>query len=356
VEDYYQLLGVSRESSPDEIKKAYRKLALQYHPDKNPNDPSAEERFKQINQAYSVLSDPDKRAHYDRYGTETPGAEAAGQGFGDIFNLFEQVFGVRGAGGGRAARGEDLETEVELTLEEALHGKEVELSYQRQVPCQTCQGKGGKREPCQSCRGRGVVEQVQQSFFGAVRTQVPCVACRGQGSRLIEACTDCRGQGRLERKEQLKVTIPAGIDDNQILRVSGMGSLHTGGAGDLFVRVNLQPHPHLKREGSHLYYALPLGLAQAALGSKVQIPSLDGLIDLEIPPGTGPNEVFEMEGKGMPQPGRRGRGQLRVVVDLKVPKNLSARAREHLEAYAQEVGEEVAPPGFWDRVKRVFKG
>lgn len=352
MKDYYQILGVGKDSSAEDIKKAYRKLAMQYHPDKNPGDKAAEERFKDINEAYSVLSDPDKRTNYDRYGTEAP---ATGGGFGDFFDLFEQVFGFRSPNQ-RTIRGEDLETAVSLSLEEAFTGKETELSYERLTPCETCSGQGGKREPCTACRGRGVVEQIQQSFFGAMRTQVPCAACRGQGSRLIETCTSCRGQGRIRRSENIKVQIPAGIDENQLLRVSGMGNLHQGGPGDLFVRIEIKPHPKLQREGPHLYYRLPLGLAQAALGSKVQVPGIEGPLDLDIPPGTPHGQVFEMQDQGMPQPGRRGRGALRVIAELEVPKQLSKKAREALEAYAKEMGEDIAPDGLWNRVKRVFGG
>ncbi|PZA08700.1 MULTISPECIES: molecular chaperone DnaJ [unclassified Meiothermus] len=359
MKDYYAILGVSKDASSEEIKRAYRKLALQYHPDRNPGDKAAEERFKEINEAYAVLSDPEKRANYDRYGHEAPQVGGfPGGGFGDIFDLFEQVFGFRSPAGARspAPRGEDLEVELELTLEEAFSGKEAEITYRRLVPCETCSGSGGKREVCPACRGRGVQEQLQQSFFGTMRTQVSCAACRGRGYRISEACPSCRGQGRRERQEKISLEVPAGIDENQMLRVSGMGNVHAGGPGDLFVRLRLRPHPHLEREGANLLYRLRLGLAQAALGTRVEIPGVDGPIPLDIPPGTGHGEVFAMEGKGMPYPGRRGRGELRVITEIAVPQHLSKRARQLLEEYAQEVGEEVHPEGFWDRIKRVFKG
>lgn len=358
MKDYYATLGVSKDASSDEIKKAYRKLTLQYHPDRNPGDKAAEERFKEINEAYAVLSDPDKRANYDRYGTEAPQMGGfPGGGFGDIFDLFEQVFGFRSPTAQRssAPRGEDLEAVVELTLEEAFSGKEAEVTYHRLVPCESCSGSGGKRETCPACRGRGVQEQIQQSFFGTMRTQVPCATCRGRGYRITETCPTCKGQGRQERQEKISVSIPAGIDENQLLRVSGMGNINLGGPGDLFVRIHLQPHPHLEREGPNLFYRLRLGLAQAALGARVEIPGIDGPVPLDIPPGTEHGEIFEMDGKGMPYPGRRGRGSLRVVTEIAVPKQLSKKARQLLEEYAKEVGEEVHPEGFWDRLKRVFK-
>jgi len=348
--DYYATLGVDRNASADEIKRAYRKLALQYHPDKNPGNKEAEEKFKQINEAYAVLSDPEKRANYDRYGTATPGGlGGAGGNFGDIFDLFEQVFGFRTPGGpGRAPRGEDLEVEVEMELVDVLYGAEKQIEYDRLVPCETCHGQGGKRQTCRSFGGRGTLEQVQRTFFGNMVAQVPCTACRGRGYTLSETCTSCKGQGRVRRKEKIQVNMPAGIDENQLLRVSGMGNLGLGGPGDLFVRPQIQPHPHLRREGSNLIYQLKLGLAQAALGAKGHIPGLEGELEL--------SEVFELEGQGLPHPGSRSRGKLQVITQIAVPTHLSKKARELLRQYAHEVGEEVAPEGFWDKVKRVFRG
>ena len=359
MKDYYAILGVSREAGADELKKAYRKLALQYHPDKNPGDKAAEEHFKEINEAYAVLSDPEKRSNYDRYGTATPGGFSGGaQGFGDIFDLFEQVFGFRTPGGGtaRAPRGEDLEAVVELELTDVLHGAEKEVTYHRLVNCETCGGQGGKREPCRACGGHGTVEQVQRTFFGNMVAQAPCAACRGRGYTLKETCETCKGAGRVRREEHLKVQIPPGIDDNQLLRVSGMGNLGPGGPGDLFVRPHIWPHPQLQREGPHLIYSLNLGLAQAALGSNVQVPGLEGETELHVPPGTRDGEVFELDGKGLPYPGGRGRGKLQVVTTINVPTNLSGKARDLLRQYAEEVGEEVAPDGFWGKGKRGFRG
>lgn len=360
MKDYYAILGVSKEAGADDLKKAYRKLALQYHPDKNSGDKAAEEHFKEINEAYAVLSDPDKRSNYDRYGTANPGGlgGTGSQGFGDIFDLFEQVFGFRTPGGGspRAPRGEDLETTVQLELSDVLHGVEKELVYHRLVNCETCAGQGGKRETCKACGGRGMVEQMQRTFFGNMVAQVPCVACRGRGYILKETCETCKGQGRMRREEHLKVQMPPGLDDNQLLRVSGMGNLGPGGPGDLFVRPDIKPHPSLQREGPNLIYSLELGLAQAALGSRTHVPGLEGDLELHVPPGTKDGEVFELDGKGLPYPGGRGRGKLQVVTTLKVPTQLSSKARELLRQYAQEMDEEVAPDGLWDKVKRVFRG
>lgn len=355
--DYYELLGVDNNASSEEIKKAYRKQALQYHPDRNPGDKAAEEKFKQINEAYAVLSDPDKRAYFDRHGTASPGGFAGQGNFGDIFDLFEQVFGFRSpAGGARAPRGEDLEAQLELELLDVLKGAEKELVFNRLINCETCAGQGGKREVCKHCSGSGTQQQMQRGFFGTVMAQVPCAACRGRGFTLSETCNTCRGQGRIKHEEKIKVQMPAGIDENQLLRVSGMGNLGPGGPGDLYVRPRIQTHPQLERDGANLIYRLELGLAQAALGAKVSVPGLENETGLDIPPGTRDGEVFEMEGSGLPYPNSRRKGNLQVVTQIQVPSTLSPKARDLLREYAKEVGEEVAPDGFWDKVKRVFRG
>ncbi|WP_243031039.1 DnaJ C-terminal domain-containing protein [Thermus altitudinis] len=346
MKDYYAILGVGREATQEEIKKAYRRLALQYHPDRNPGDKEAEERFKEINEAYAILSDPEKRAQYDRGLLGAPEFQAE-----DLFDLFAQVFGFRS--GRTAPRGEDLEAQVEVALEDLLGGKEVEVAYARLVPCESCHGQGGKRVACPTCGGRGVVETYRQGLFSGFVTRSTCPHCKGQGYLLAEACPTCRGRGRVAREERVRVRIPPGMDEGQILRVPGYGNLAPGGPGDLYVRLRIRPHPHLEREGPHLVYRLRIGLAQAALGTRVEVPGLSGPIPLDIPPGTGHGEVFELPGEGLPYPG--GRGALRVVVELSVPKHLSPKAKELLRAYAEEVGEKVAPEGFWEKLKGLFR-
>ncbi|MGC8876825.1 DnaJ C-terminal domain-containing protein [Thermus sp.] len=347
MKDYYAILGVSREATQEEIKRAYRRLALQYHPDKNPGDKGAEERFKEINEAYAVLSDPEKRAQYDR-GLLGEGSFQAE----DLFDLFAQVFGFRSPGR-PAPRGEDLEVQVEVELPDLLRGKEAEVTYSRLVPCEACGGQGGKRVACPTCGGRGVVETYQRGLFGTFLSRTPCPHCKGQGFLLAEACPVCRGRGRVPREERVRVRIPPGMEEGYLLRVPGYGNLGPGGPGDLYVRLSVRPHPHLEREGPHLVYRLRLGLAQAALGTRVEVPGLEGPIPLDIPPGTGHGEVFELPGAGLPHPG--GRGALRVVVELSVPKKLSPKAKELLRAYAEEVGEEVAPEGLWEKLKGLFR-
>jgi molecular chaperone DnaJ len=360
MKDYYAVLGVSKSASQEEIKKAYRKLALKYHPDKNPDDPTAEERFKEINEAYAVLSDPEQRARYDRFGTADPRqARPADPGVGDLFDLLGQMFGFNvaaGRGRGGPRRGEDVEAVVEVSLEQAAKGGEVEVRYHRLVLCEACGGAGGERQTCPTCGGAGRVRQVQQSIFGQFVTETACPHCRGRGYLLSETCPTCGGRGRLEKLERIKVTIPAGMDEDDLLRVAGAGNEADGGAGDLYVRVRIKPHPQLKREGKNLIYTLRLGLAQAALGAQVKVPSLDGEVDLDVPPGTAHGAVFELPGHGLPDP-RGGRaGHLRVVVELAVPKKLSPRARELLREYAAEVGEDVAAEGWWEKVrKKIFK-
>lgn len=357
MKDYYAILGLDQSASADEIKRAYRKLALQYHPDKNPGDKDAVEKFKQINQAYAVLSDAEKRARYDRYGTEDAGAASPG-GFGDIFDLFEQVFGFRSPrSASRAApRGEDLEATLELELKDVVTAGEHLVNYSRLVLCESCNGEGGKRQTCSACGGRGNLEEYRQSIFGTMMAQTPCVRCRGRGFTLTEACARCKGSGQARKSESISVKLPAGIDENQMVRVAGMGNVGPGGPGDLFVRLRIKPHPEFTREGAHLIYHLKIGLAQAALGAQLEVPGLDGKYPLDIPPGTQHGKVFELAGKGLPYPGRNTRGHLRVIVEVNVPTKLSPKARALLAEYAQEVGEEVSPEGLWEKLKKAFRG
>jgi molecular chaperone DnaJ len=379
--DYYELLGVSKTADADEMKRAYRALALKYHPDKNPGDHAAEEKFKKINEAYSVLSDPDKRARYDQFGAAgLSGDGGMGGGFdgnfagGDLFDIFNSVFGGdlfgtgRGnqRGGKRPARGEDLQVEVHITLEQARSGADIKVDVDRLVTCSHCDGKraepGGKGlQTCATCRGQGQVQQQQRTILGTFVTAAPCPTCKGTGEANPEPCTKCKGRGRTIQPDAVTVTLPKGIDGGYRLRVTGQGNegAFGGPSGDLYVFLELSPHKYLERDGDNLLYRLNVGLAQAALGGVFSIPTLDGAEPLEVPAGAQPGEVLRLRGKGMPRLQKSGEGDLIVTVNVNVPKKLSKHAKELLEELAKELGEEVSnsnQPGFFERLGRVIRG
>jgi len=361
--DYYDTLGVPRDADEKTIKGAYRKLALRFHPDRNPGDAEAEERFKAINEAYAVLSDAEKRQRYDRYGS----ANGAGVEFnGDIFDIFSSVFG--GGMGGRPAQrgtpGEDLEVELRVTLAQARAGETVPVEVDRLTVCDRCRGEraepGGKgKQSCVQCAGTGAVRMQTQSIFGTMVTQATCPRCRGSGSVVQDPCTACRGVGRKTERATVNVGLPKGIDGGYRLRVPREGNAGLDGApaGDLYVYIELEPHQDLVRSGDDLYYELHVGFAQAALGSAFQVPTLDGLELFEVLPGTHSGTEVRLRGKGMPRLRQVGHGDqvVRVVVDT--PNRLSAKAKELLSAYAAEVGEMVEPPEtLLDRLKGIFGG
>ena len=348
--DYYELLGVSKEADQKEIKSSYRKLALKYHPDRNQGDTEAEEKFKQINEAYAVLGDAEKRARYDRFGSADPQAQFSG----DIFDIFASVFGGgsgAGFGGARVQRGvpgEDLETELSISLEQARAGETVQTEVERLGICNRCDGDRAEpgssgRKTCPTCNGAGQVRQQVQSFFGNMVTQQVCPECRGLGEIVTTPCTECRGAGRSRIKEMVDVGLPKGIDAGYRLRIPGAGNAGQDGGptGDLYVYINMDKHAELERDGDDLIYTLPLGFSQAALGSSFEIPTLDGPEVLQIPAGTQPGREFRLRGKGMPRLRQVGMGDQLVIADVQVPTKLSQKARELLEAYATEVGEEI---------------
>ena len=367
--DYYELLGVSQEADGRTIKSAYRKLALKYHPDRNPGDKEAEETFKSLNEAYAVLSDPDKRAHYDRYGSADPQAAFSG----DIFDIFSSVFGGGAAGGfggagfGRARQrgqpGEDLEASLTIALEQARVGESVPLEVERLGVCDRCEGSRAEpgsegRKTCPTCQGAGQVRAQTQSFFGTVVTNQVCPQCRGLGEVVITPCGKCVGSGRMRVQETVEVGLPKGIDAGYRLRLSGEGNAGIDGArnGDLYVYIDMEPHPHFTRDGDHLRYTLPLGLAQATLGSAFEIPTMDGPEALNIPTGTQPKTEFRLRGKGMPRLQKVGMGDLIVTADVQIPKKLSPKARELLEAYAEEVDEGIEEhENILGRLRGLFK-
>ena len=359
--DYYAVLGVSRDADDGELKKAYRNLARAHHPDKNPGDKKAEERFKEISEAYGVLSDPDKRAHYDRFGTAPSAGGGPDMGFNTIVEDLFESFGFFGGGGQRrprAHRGDDLRYDLEITLEEAADGVETKLQIPRLEACETCKGSGREAgtqpETCGSCRGQGQV-RFSQGFLTVAR---PCPTCRGQGRINRHPCKTCGGEGRQSRERLLKVTIPGGVEDGNQLRLTGEGEGGQlgGPPGDLYVVIHVRAHELFTREGPHLLCELPLTFPQAALGDTVEVPVLKGKSELTVPPGTQPGQRLVLKGKGMPHLRGRGRGDLFYEVVVEVPTRLSSRQKELLEEFRRASEDDAGPrlSTFVERMKKLF--
>lgn len=360
--DYYELLGVARDADGATLKAAYRKMALKYHPDRNPGDGEAEERFKQVNEAYAVLSDPEKRQRYDRFGD----ADGGPQFTGDIFDIFTSVFGAgfaqaRGAQRGRP--GEDLEAQIEITLEQARAGATVEVELERMARCERCDGDraepGSSKSSCPTCGGVGQVRGQAQSLFGTVMTTRTCPRCQGAGEIVETPCSACSGRGRNLTTDTVEVSLPTGIDGGYRLRVPGQGNAGVDGGpdGDLYVYLDLAPHEHFTRDGDDLRYLLEIGPAQAALGASFEVPTLDEPEVIELPAGTQPGTEVRLRGKGMPRLRRSGFGDQVVAVRVVIPNRLSKKARELMHAYADEVGEEIFEKHtLIDRVREMFGG
>lgn len=361
--DYYEVLGVERGASESDIKRAYRRLAVQFHPDKNPDDREAEEKFKEAAEAYSVLSDSQKRARYDRFGHAGMGGGAGG-GFDPGFTNIEDIFDLFGfgdmfGGGGRRTtvqRGADLRYDYQITLEEAAEGKEAKIEIPRLETCEECSGKGTAHgtdpETCITCGGSGQT-RFQQGFFSVMRT---CPNCSGKGQIIKDPCTECRGQGRVEKKKTLEVKIPAGVESGSRLRVGGEGEsgVNGGPSGDLYVFISVKEHEFFERQGSNLYTSAPISFAQAALGAEVEVKTLDGSETLKVPAGTQTGSVFRIKGEGMPALGGRGKGDLFVAVTLVTPKSLSKEQRKLLEKLAEVEDTDFEDEGFMDKVRNIF--
>lgn len=369
---YYEILSVEKTASGDEIKRSYRRLAMKYHPDRNPDNEQAESQFKEATAAYEVLSDPEKRSRYDQFGhaglRATPGHDFNRMHVDDIFSMFQDIFGGQtGARGGRRqrgpARGYDLETNVEVSLEEVRSGTSREVTFKRMDVCNTCSGTGGKPgvEPvkCPTCGGEG---QVQQAGFGGMfRMVTVCPNCKGRGSLVVEKCSDCRGAGRVALSRTLEVQIPRGIATGQVIRVQGEGEPPlpeqspngSGIHGDLHVGVHVTENDHFEREGDDLITVAPIAFAQAALGSTLTVITLEGTAELEIPPGTQHGTVFRIPDEGLPNLSTRRAGELVLIVQLVVPNKLNDKQRELLEAYAEmeEIPVADAAQGFWSRIR-----
>jgi molecular chaperone DnaJ len=374
-DDYYQLLGVDKTASEEELKKAYRKKAVQYHPDKNPGNKEAEEMFKKISHAYEVLKDPEKRAAYDRYGAaafEGPGAGAGprgpGGGFHDPFDIFREVFGQQGGGGsgifdemfggGGGRDGADLRYDLEITLEEAARGAEKEISFRKLTACERCGGSGAepgsKRVTCPTCRGAG---QIRRSGGIIVFTQT-CPTCGGAGTKVEKACTACRGEGRVPKTTKLNVRIPPGVDTGSRLRSAGSGEAgSSGGApGDLYIVLSVKEHELFERQGDDLFCEIPIKFTLATLGGTIEVPTLFGKASLKIPPATQSGTTFRLRDKGMPslRGGRHGDQLVRVHVE--VPQSLSSEQRKILEEFARVSGDANEPTSrsFFEKAKKFF--
>jgi molecular chaperone DnaJ len=363
--DYYEVLGVNRESTQDEIKRAFRRLARQYHPDVNKNS-DAEARFKEINEAYEILSDADKRAAYDRYGHAGPQAGFGGFGdFGGIEDIFESFFGGMRTGPTRRgpARGADLRYDLTIEFVEAVFGCEKEIIVPRHEICPQCQGSGAEpgTQPirCPQCNGTGEVRRQQQTFLGSFVQVTTCPRCQGEREIVTSPCTNCRGRKVVQVERSISVKIPAGVDDGTRIRLAGEGEpgARRGPAGNLYVVLRVKPHPVFRRQDNNILLELDLNVAQAALGDKLKVPTLDGDEELAIPAGTQTGEVFKLRGKGVPHLRRNGRGDQLVMVHVLTPTKLSRQQKDLLKELSKTLGKEVVhqpEKGLFDRVKEAI--
>jgi molecular chaperone DnaJ len=380
-EDYYELLGVARTATEDDLKKAYRKKAVQFHPDKNPGNKEAEEMFKKVSEAYEVLKDPQKRAAYDRFGhaafqqggvgARGPGGfGGGGGGFHDPFDIFREVFGQGGGGifdeifnsgggnGGGGGHGSDLRYDLEISLEEAAHGVEKEISFRRLGACSHCGGSGAepgsKRSTCPTCRGAGQVT-ASRGFF---HVRQVCPSCHGSGSRFEKACAKCDGEGRIQETAKINVRIPPGVDTGSKLRSSGNGEAGTlgGQSGDLYIVVHVKDHEVFERQGDDLFTEIPIKFALATLGGTIHVPTLQGKATLKVPAGTQSGTTFRLKGRGMPHLRGSAHGDQLIRVQVEVPTSLTSEQRKKLEDYAQACGDgdEPAAKSFFEKAKKFF--
>ncbi len=356
--DYYEVLGIDKSASADEIKKAYRKLAKQYHPDLNKDNPDAAEKFKEVGEAYSVLSDSEKKSRYDQFGHAGVDGSAGGFGgggfdgfdMGDLGDIFGSFFGggFGGFGGGRGAKnapqkGRDIRSQIDLTFEEAAFGCKKDVRVSRLENCDTCGGSGAKvgtnAETCSKCGGRGQVRSVQNTPFGQIQTNTTCPECRGKGSVIREKCTACQGVGKIRKGDKITINIPQGVDNGQSVRVRGKGDAGENGGpyGDLYVTINLKRHSIFEREGFDVFVDMPISFVQATLGCDIEVPTLDGKKVLTIPEGTQSGTRFKVKGVGIPR--GSARGDEYITVNVEIPKNLTQKQREALMKFADETNE-----------------
>jgi len=381
--DYYEVLGVSKNAEDKEIKKAYRKIAMKFHPDKNPDNKNAEEKFKEAAEAYEILSDADKKARYDRFGHAGMGQGSGFSGngmtmedifsqFGDIFgdsgSPFESFFGSGGGGGGRSRRvqkGSNLRIKVALSLEDIENGVTKKIKVKKQTACKTCDGSGAKDassvKNCSSCNGSGYVRRVKETFMGHMQTTSVCPTCSGAGHQITSKCSECKGDGRVYENEKIEIEIPAGVEEGMQLSMRGKGNAGKSGgpAGDLLINIEEKPHDHFAREGKNIIHDLFLNFADASLGTSVEVPTLGGKVKIKIPPGTQAGKIFRLRGKGLPSVQSYGKGDQLINVNIWTPKQLTSEEKKLLESLRDMENFKPNPgkseKGFFERMKDYFE-
>ncbi len=369
--DYYEVLGVQKGASDDEIKKAFRRMSKQYHPDLNPGNKEAEEKFKEVNEAYQVLSDPDKKSKYDQFGHAGVDPNfGAGGGYGgagfDFGDIFGDIFGGFGGGfgGGRRngpKRGSDIRRVIDISFEEAAFGCTKQMNIQAQEKCDTCGGTGAKKgttvTACSACNGTGRVKTQQRTILGYMTTETTCPQCHGEGKIIKEPCRDCRGTGTIRRNKTIEVQIPAGIDDNQTIQLSGKGEAGSKGGpnGDLLITVRVRPHEIFQRRGNDVFINMPISFVEAALGATVKVPTIDGgCVELNIPEGTQMGSRFRMKGKGIPYLRSKSRGDQYVTVEVEVPRNLTSKQKDILKDFDEDKNYK-QKKNWYDKIKNFIK-
>lgn len=376
--DYYDILGVDKNADAQAIKKAYRKLAMKYHPDRNPDNKEAEEKFKEVNEAYEVLSDENKRRTYDQFGHEGVNGQGGfggqgfgGQGFGGFEDIFGDVFGdIFGGGFGNSRtrrrgpeRGSDIRHSINISFEEAAFGKKTSIKLNRSEECSECNGSGAKvgtsKKTCPTCNGAGEVRTVQRTPFGNIASSRICSTCEGEGEVIESPCPKCSGRGSTRKVKTIEVDIPAGIDDGQMIKLSGQGEIGSKGGprGDLYLVINVERHPLFTREGNDIHFEMPITFVQAALGDEIEVPTLDGKVKYKVPEGTQSGTVFRLREKGIPRIRGNSRGDQYVKVVVDVPKKLNESQKDILREFAKECGKEVheRQNSFLKKIEKLFK-
>ncbi|MCO8193934.1 MULTISPECIES: molecular chaperone DnaJ [Anaerofustis] len=375
--DYYEVLGVDKSASEADIKKAYRKLAMKYHPDRNPGDKEAEEKFKEINEAYEVLSDADKKAKYDQFGHAAfdpnmgGGAGFGGAGFGGFEDMFGDIFGSMFGGGFSSGanrqnarqKGRDLRVNLSISFNDAIFGCKKEIKLKRTETCETCAGRGAVNDAdiktCETCHGTGQVRVTQQSLFGTVQTVKTCSECNGTGKKIIKPCPTCSGSGTVRKERVISIRIPAGVDTGSVLPLRGEGEAGKNGGpnGDVYIYITVKPHQIFTRDGSDIYCKIPITFVQAALGDHIMVPTVDGQVKLKIPEGTQSGQVFKLKNKGIQNANGFGKGNQYVEIKVEVPKNLTEKQKSKLREFGELSSDKnnEQNKSFWDKVKDNFK-